>query len=143
MLFVFEIEKQNKIKNKVSYTDERMEGKGQFNPSLNNGVYTLGSGLNEFILMFQVAGNDKARIYNDNKIKVARIRNGSKLWDEVNKIKRENIDFNNRIAECTYNDLVYIVNKNGVKMLLKVTQADSESHGRSEDKIIFEWKILT
>ena len=138
-----EIEKQNIIKDKISYTDERNEGVARLNPSLNNGKYTLGNGLNEFVLMFEVAGNDKARIYNDNMIKVSRIKGEISLWNEVDKIKLGKLDFSNRIAECTYDDLVYIVNNKGAKMLLKVTQADSESHGRSEDNIVFEWKILT
>lgn len=69
-----EIEKQNIIKDKISYTDEGKEGKGQFNPSLNNGKYTVGKGLHELILNFDVATNDVARVFNTHGIKVARLK---------------------------------------------------------------------
>lgn len=138
-----EIEKQNIIKDKVSYTDERNEGIARLNPSLNNGKYTLGKGLNEFVFKIEVPANDIARIYNDSGIKVARMKDDYKLWNELEKIDFKDLDFTNRIAECTYKDLVYVVNNKGGEMVWKVTQADSEYHGREKDYIIFEWKILT
>lgn len=138
-----EIEKQNIIKDKISYTDEGKEGKGQFNPSLNNGKYTVGKGLHEFILNFDVATNDVARVFNTHGIKVARLKNGKELWDNLAELMSAEPDFTNSYARCTYDDLVYLVNSKGVKMLLKVTQVDSEPHGRPEDKIVFEWKILS
>lgn len=138
-----EIEKQNIIKDKVSYTDERNEGIARLNPSLNNGKYTLGKGLNEFVFKIEVPANDIVRIYNDSGIKVARMKDDYKLWNELEKIDFKDLDFTNRIAECTYKDLVYVVNNKGGEMVWKVTQADSEYHGREKDYIIFEWKILT
>lgn len=93
-------------------------------------------------MKFEVPTNDEARIYNDRGIKVSRLKNHLKLWNDSDMIKHTELDFSNRIARCTYDDLVYIVNDKGGRMVLKITQADSESHGRDIDNIVFEWKIL-
>lgn len=137
------IEFQNSIKNTIDYTNRMNQGSAQMNPSLNNGRYTIGEGQNEFVLKIEVPANDIARIYNDSGIKVARIRGGRKLWGKVDKIDFKNLNFSNRVAESTYEDLVYIVNKNDRALLWKVTQADSEYHDRDIDHISFEWKMLT
>ena len=137
-----EIEKRNNIKDKISYTDVRNEGAGRFNPSLNNGKYTIGEGLNEFVLKFDVPNNDVARIYNNHNLHVARIKNESQLWNELERIKPTTLNFNSRFSRFTYDDLIYIMNNKGKEMILKITQVDSESHGRDEDNIVFEWKIL-
>lgn len=134
---------RNEVKNKLNYTDENTSGKVQIDPSNNNGLYTIGSGLFEFKLKFQVANNNLARIYNDYDLQVALLEGKASLFNgKTIQLKFEKLNFTSRTRDYQVGDLAIIINKMGKLALIIFKTIESKSHGSKADKLEFQWKIL-
>jgi Putative DNA-binding domain len=133
---------KNALKSEVIYKNKDSEGKEKIDPSNNNGKFTIGEGLFEFKIKFDVANNGVARVYNDYGIQVSRIKNKGYLFDRYQEIAFEKLDFTDRLRRYETSDLAVIVNRMGKFALLAFINIDSESHGANSDLIEFKWKII-
>lgn len=141
--FYNQVRTSNMIQDEVNYTSAARRGNDVINPSLNNGKYTIGEGIEKFILKFDVANNNVARVYIDyDEIQIARLKGERELFNKFTSISKYNLDFSSRIAQINYEDIMFIVNKFGKYVILIVDEVLSESHGKERDKIVFQWAIL-
>lgn len=135
------IELNNKNKNS--------EGTAKFDPSSNNGCYTIGKKAFEFTPKFEAASNDTARIYNDfGNISIGKVKNfrENPIFNDFNKFNKKNIqdlDFSSRLQNFNKNDLAILVNTHGNIALIYFDIIESESHGKEKDLLKFNWKIYT
>lgn len=135
------IELKNKNKNS--------EGTANIDPSSNNGYYTIGKKTFEFTPKFQAASNDTARIYDYSKnISIGKVKNfrDNPMFNDFNKVNKKNIqdlDFSSSLQNFSKNDLAILVNKHGNIALIYFNVIESESHGKEQDLLKFNWKIYT
>lgn len=122
-----EILKHNEIKNKLFYSNENTVGKIEINPDNNDGLFTIGAGIKEFRIKFEVANNEIARIYNDEGIQIAKLQNKAFLLTEnINQKDIEHLDFTSRCREYKKDDLAVIVNKMGKIALITFQEINSK-----------------
>lgn len=138
-----DINEKNSLKSLLKYADNSFVGDVEFNPSNNNGVFSIGEGNYKFNLKFDVANVGVARIYNDYDLQVAVDKGAASKFDKFNMKEISILDYTSRFRRCTAEDLAIAVNKFGKYILLTFTKIDSESHGADKDLIEFRWKIET
>lgn len=119
---------------RIQYSNASIEGKAEFNYSNNNGNFNIGVAEYEFTTRWSCCSNDAIYAYGD--IGYINRKDDFPKFEEI-----VNFDFTSRVRTVYKDEIIIFRNIYNKFVAIKILQVDSKSHGRENDKLVFEYKI--